>query len=110
MAHRAAWEYTRGPVPAGLFVLHRCDNPPCCNPAHLFLGTQADNMADMQAKGRQAKGERHSQAKLTAGAVADMRREYATGSTSLSKLAAAHGVTMGAVWRIIKRLNWVHVT
>lgn len=51
-AHRVAWEAANGPIPSGLFVLHRCDNPPCFNPDHLFLGTDADNKADMYAKGR----------------------------------------------------------
>jgi hypothetical protein len=51
-AHRIVWTLVNGPVPVGLFVLHRCDNPPCCNPAHLFLGTKADNTHDMIAKGR----------------------------------------------------------
>jgi hypothetical protein len=51
-AHRVAWTLTNGPIPAGLVVCHRCDNPPCCNPEHMFIGTQRDNLADMFAKGR----------------------------------------------------------
>ena len=56
MAHRIAWELTNGPIPNDLRVLHRCDNPPCVNPAHLFLGTQLDNIAYRHAKGRDKSG------------------------------------------------------
>lgn len=56
-AHRLMWTMIHGPIPACLFVCHACDNPPCCNPAHLFLGTHADNVADRDQKGRQARGD-----------------------------------------------------
>jgi len=59
LAHRVAWILVHGPIPDGLFVLHRCDNPPCVNVAHLFLGTATDNIRDATAKGRTRKGDQH---------------------------------------------------
>ena len=74
--HRVAWMLEHGAIPDGMQVLHRCDNPPCCNVDHLFLGTQLDNMRDMDAKGRRGsrRGEQHHSAKLTDAEVQDLRR------------------------------------
>jgi len=65
--HRVSWELHYGPIPKGMSVLHKCDNPPCVRPDHLFLGTQQDNLQDMRNKGRHrwGLGERHAHAKLT---------------------------------------------
>jgi hypothetical protein len=75
--HRVAWELANGPIPAEIEVCHTCDNPPCCNVDHLFLGTHTDNVRDMWSKGRQAgqipTGEQHPDARLTDAQVADLR-------------------------------------
>ena len=63
--HRVSWEHHNGPIPEGMKLCHRCDNPPCINPEHLFLGTQADNIRDMIEKGRNRRGETHHNARLT---------------------------------------------
>ena len=80
--HRLAWEFANGrPVPQGLQVLHDCDNPPCCNPSHLFLGTNADNNADMMSKGRN-RVSRGSRNRTAANKVADVIRLRASGVAS----------------------------
>lgn len=112
-AHRIAWQLAYGKIPAGLSVLHRCDKPPCCNPAHLFLGTQKDNMIDASRKGRcvfnPAKGESNHFAKLTASAVRKIRRMYATGRYSYRTLGKRFGVTYENIGHIVKRATWAHV-
>ena len=84
LTHRLAWSVAKGPIPEGLHVLHRCDTPACTNPAHLFLGTNADNMADKVAKGRSSSGERHGRAKLTNAIVWSIRARLAARDTCAS--------------------------
>ncbi len=90
LAHRSAYARVHGPIPQGMMVLHRCDNPKCCNPDHLFLGTHLDNMADMRAKGRGNKthptprpGSSNSGARLTDADVQEIRRARAAGATTV---------------------------
>lgn len=104
LAHRVAWEIANGVIPQGLFVCHRCDNPRCCNPAHLFLGTAADNNADMMAKRRNRRGERHHNAKLTDAQVIAIR----TDARSTKKIAAAYGVCATVVGNIKRGIRQVH--
>lgn len=104
-AHRYAWVRANGPIPDGLFVLHRCDNPPCVNPGHLFLGTHADNMADMVAKGRQAF---HGHSSLREPDVREIRRLVA-GGVRQAKVAEMFGVARQTVGRIVLRQRWGHV-
>ncbi len=78
LAHRYAYYLAFGAYDMKLFVCHRCDNPPCCRPDHLFLGSNADNVADMVRKDRHTRGERNGMAKLTATDVAEIRRRLAT--------------------------------
>lgn len=106
-AHRAAYEMFVGPIIAGLFVCHRCDNPICVNPTHLFLGTHKDNMADMVQKRRIPSGSRSFKAKLTWDKVAEIRRRHAAGEAqnALAREFGVHATTVGAFitgtgWRI----------
>ena len=103
-AHRQAYAEAYGPIPSGLFVCHRCDNPPCCNPAHLFAGTPADNRRDCMLKGRVARprGELHGNLKLSWEKV----REIRSSSEPAPVFAAKFGVTVGMVCRIRRGLAW----
>lgn len=108
LAHRLAYKLFRGSIPLGLSVCHRCDQPACVNPAHLFLGTHADNMRDKAEKGRAPLGERNGSARLTATQVRRIRARRASGAT-LRELAGEYGVTMAAISLIALRRKWRHV-
>jgi hypothetical protein len=99
-----------GPVPMGMFVCHRCDTPRCVNPAHLFLGTQTDNMRDCSNKGRSNKprGEEHPRARLTAGQVVEIRKRHSAGD-SLKAIARAFGISWHSVSPIVSGQAWSHV-
>jgi hypothetical protein len=94
-AHRIAYTLVHGPIPEGLIVRHSCDNPACCNPKHLLVGTHQDNMDDALERGRLAVGARHPRAKLTPESVAYIRRNPER--MNLSELAAKFGVSKATV-------------
>jgi hypothetical protein len=109
-AHRVAWVFTHGEIPAspgyhGTCVLHRCDNPACVRPDHLRLGTNQENVADMVAKGRNARGSRHHAAKLTEAQVLEIR-ELRSQGLSGPKIAKRFGVSHVLVYLIEKRQAW----
>lgn len=111
-AHRAAWILFKGPIPAGMFVCHKCDNPPCVNPEHLFLGTNRDNILDAVAKGRHwtrpPRGEAASAAILTEKKVLRIRASHAAGM-SQSQLAKRYGVAVSTVSAAVTRRTWKHI-
>lgn len=124
-AHRVSWEWENGPIPDGSLVLHRCDNPKCVRPDHLFLGTPKDNMRDASAKGRliqqkdpskQPRGERHGSktrpekwyagekhgmAVLTNAQVEEIRQRYVPRKVSAYKLAKEYGVSRSVIQRAV---------
>jgi hypothetical protein len=109
LAHRAIWKAMKGPIPDGLNVLHTCDNPPCCNPDHLFLGTQGDNNKDRHQKGRsrggRLQGEKHHQARLS---IDDVLAIRASGDRS-GDLASRYGTTQSHINSILSGRRWSHV-
>lgn len=108
-AHRFAYEAWRGPIPPGVCVCHRCDNRTCVNPEHLFLGTQAENNADMAAKGRSTIGVRNPHARLSAADVLAIRRSYLPRVVTMRALARSYGVNEATIWRVIHRVCWDHL-
>lgn len=107
IASRYSWEITNGPITDGLFVCHKCDNPKCVRPDHLFLGTQKDNRVDAANKKRTAWGERSPHAKLSEAQVQEIRTLKE--SVKRAELAKRFGVSTGAIDGILSGRNWRHL-
>jgi len=108
-AHRLAYIYAYGMFPQGLLVCHHCDNPSCCNPAHLFLGTDTDNSADKVAKGRHARGENHGFAKLTEDNVRDILHRFYNLGERAFRIKKVFGVSRGTIRDIVQGITWRHL-
>lgn len=116
-SHRVSYEMHKGPIPAGLLVCHRCDNPPCVNPKHLFTGTMQDNVDDMMSKGRHIfqkfpekhpRGENAGPSKLTAEKVQAIHQLLDQGD-SQQKIAVKFGVSQGLISHIKLGHSWKHL-
>ena len=115
LVHRLSYELHFGPIPDDMWVLHRCDNPICVRPDHLFLGTPQDNTSDMIAKNRRIsptpnpkRGQEHPMAKLTGIQVDKIRSLYATGQYKQANLARRYGVTRTTICDILHGRIWKH--
>lgn len=102
MAHAYSWVIANGKIPKGLWVLHHCDNPPCVNPKHLFLGNASDNAIDCVLKGR------HPSSKLNPAKVKEIRKMIADGN-AIRKIGNKFGVCHKTIWEINNGIRWAHV-
>lgn len=121
-AHRLAWELTHGPIPNGLWACHRCDNPSCVRPDHIFLGTPQDNTLDSVRKNRwhrpqsennslkrnPPRGEKNVKAKLTEAQVREIRAHHSAG-VSQCELGRRYGVSQPAIRYIVIGKHWRHI-
>lgn len=112
-SHRVAYEIANGPIPDALWVLHKCDNPRCVNPGHLFLGTSQDNVTDMDQKGRRVsnpmRGSRHANAILDEASVKEIVRRHRERGETQAGLAAEYGVSISTVNHIFTGRLWAHL-
>jgi hypothetical protein len=115
LAHRVAFELANGVIPEGFIVCHICDNPSCCNPNHLMLGTTKSNAADMLIKNRQkkavsaARGSQNGISKLNEEVVREIRELYESKEMNQYELADKYGVSQVAIGCVVRRDTWRHV-
>lgn len=111
LTHRLAWIITFGNIPSKKNILHICDNPPCVNPAHLYVGTQAENVRDRVIRGRSNynRGEQCFNSKLNPSKVQAIRRKYSTEKVSTYKLGEEFGVSHHTIRKVVQRRTWAHV-
>jgi hypothetical protein len=106
LTHRLAWEVFRGPIPYKMLVCHHCDNPPCCNPSHLFIGTVKDNSRDCKQKKRHPRGESHGGAKLTKQDVKEIRCRYKGMYGEMELIAKEKEVNVATIRKILRGETW----
>lgn len=106
LAHRFSYIHFIGDIPDGMYVCHRCDNPLCVNPCHLFLGSPQDNMDDMVRKGRSVRGERVSGAKLREVQVREIKQALLVGAPPAREIAARYGVDVSLIHKIRQGRAW----
>lgn len=110
-AHRLSFKLHKGEIPEGMYICHRCDNPACVKPDHLFMGTQVDNMRDCVRKGRlnpfKPKGEKNPKAKLTWEQVRNMRKNFIAYPGSYKDLSMSYGVRICTISNIIRKKTWI---
>lgn len=104
--HRIAFLLHYGELPEGQLICHHCDNPPCCNPRHLFKGTPQDNSTDQYNKGRSTHGTRNGRAKLTPDKVNEIRHLGSSGEVSLTQLAEQFKTSKQTIWNILHNATW----
>ena len=107
-SHRVSWVLANEQIPAGLYVLHHCDNPSCVRPCHLFVGTIRDNCLDSIRKGRSCRGERNRSARLVANDVIQIRRDR-DGGESIRSIASRYEMTVMNISCIVRGLRWKHL-
>ena len=108
MAHRISWFLKNGDIPDNLMVCHKCDNPLCVNPDHLFLGTNIDNMKDMVSKRRSASGDKNGRRKLNEEKIKEIIKRYRTGEYSTS-LGREYGVSSGTICSVAEGKTWKNI-